>query len=92
MPTPAIKLLVEEITNANKWREKARCRGLNPTIFHPATNYKSNHSEVNAAKDICFYCVVRIDCLEFAIKTNQRDGIWGGHTYAERMRIKRKMK
>lgn len=33
-------------------------------------------------------CPVRDTCLEFALETNQRDGVWGGMTETERHKLK----
>lgn len=42
--------------------------------------------EVRRAKSICAVCPVRRECLDFALKTQQAWGVWGGLTSAERER------
>ena len=42
------------------------------------------------AKAVCNSCPVREPCLEFAMETNQKYGIWGGHTDKERASLKRR--
>ena len=37
-------------------------------------------------------CEVKIDCLEYAIRTNQDSGVWGGTTEDERKSIRREYK
>jgi WhiB family redox-sensing transcriptional regulator len=42
------------------------------------------------AKAICQRCPVIEPCLEFAMDTNQKYGIWGGLTDMERASLKRR--
>ncbi len=69
---------------SSTWRDQARCRGMDPQVFHPA-----EEDEVGAerAKSICAVCPVREPCLEFAIATKEREGVWGGRTALERRRL-----
>jgi len=67
------------------WVDLAACRGLDPTIFYPLTE-----DEAPAAKAICAQCPVAEDCLEHAIEHRERNGVWGGATERERMRIIRR--
>ncbi|MDQ1511262.1 MAG: WhiB family transcriptional regulator, redox-sensing transcriptional regulator [Actinomycetota bacterium] len=39
------------------------------------------------AKTICAECIVRQECLEFALRVHEPHGIWGGLTEAERRRL-----
>jgi WhiB family redox-sensing transcriptional regulator len=64
------------------WRQHAACRGLDPEIFYPATD-----EEADVAKAICNVCAIRQACLEHALGSRERDGIWGGATEKERRRI-----
>lgn len=66
------------------WRQQAACRGLDPEIFYPVSD-----EEVEAAKAVCDVCVVRQACLEHALGSRERDGVWGGATEKERRRIVR---
>jgi WhiB family redox-sensing transcriptional regulator len=38
---------------------------------------------------VCRGCVVREDCLEFAIANGEKFGIWGGMSERERRRVRR---
>ena len=42
-----------------------------------------------SAKLICAECPVINECLDYAIRTNQDSGIWGGTTEDERKSIRR---
>ena len=66
------------------WRRHAACRGLDPEIFYPATD-----EEAEAAKKVCGQCGVQETCLEHALGSRERDGVWGGATEKERRRILR---
>jgi WhiB family redox-sensing transcriptional regulator len=46
------------------WRDQARCRGIDPQVFHPA---EEDDAGADAAKAVCEACPVREPCLEFAI-------------------------
>lgn len=39
---------------------------------------------VAAAKRLCNACPIKNDCLEYAIESNQRYGIWAGTSPSER--------
>jgi WhiB family redox-sensing transcriptional regulator len=66
------------------WRQNAACRGLDPEIFYPVTD-----EEADVAKAVCAVCAVRETCLEHALGSRERDGVWGGATEKERRRILR---
>ena len=64
------------------WRDHAACRGLDPEIFYPVSD-----EEADQAKAVCAACAVRQACLEHALGSRERDGVWGGATEKERRRI-----
>jgi WhiB family redox-sensing transcriptional regulator len=45
---------------------------------------------VDLAKDICDSCPIKLKCLEFAIKENQIEGVWGGLSDLERRNLLKK--
>lgn len=64
--------------------EDGLCREHDPDMFFP------NKGEANkGARQVCGRCDIRELCLEWALEHNQRWGIWGGTTEAQRRRIKR---
>lgn len=67
------------------WAGKAACRGLDPAIFHPLTD-----EDAEEAKAICAVCPVQEACLEHAIAHREKNGVWGGATERERLRIIRR--
>ena len=38
---------------------------------------------------MCCQCPVRVECLDFAMETNQDTGIWGGLSEDERRNLRR---
>ena len=64
------------------WRQHGACRGLDPAIFYPPDDEDSE-----AAKEICGVCPVQVACLEHALQTREKEGVWGGATERERRRI-----
>lgn len=64
------------------WRELARCRGMDPNLFHPG---RGDRRGVARAKAICFRCPVTAECLALADSTEEvLVGVYGGMTAAER--------
>lgn len=66
-----------------EWLDGAECKGVDPAIFFPE-KYESTHKQ---AKAICQACDVRVECLQYALDTGERHGIWGGVSERERRRI-----
>lgn len=67
------------------WRRWSACQGLDPAIFFPGSD-----EEAEEAKVVCESCLVREDCLEYALENREHDGVWGGATERERRRIIRR--
>jgi len=67
------------------WQERALCSQTDPEAFHPEKG-----GSTREAKKICTGCEVRLECLEYALKHNERFGIWGGLSERERRRLKKR--
>lgn len=67
------------------WQEFANCLGVDPDLFFPERG-----ASTREAKEVCRGCVVRPDCLEFALANGEKFGIWGGMSERERRRIRRR--
>ncbi len=65
------------------WQSQALCREMDNDIFFPKRG-----SSAPEAFRVCAKCPVTFECLEFALETDQRHGIWGGKSASERSRIK----
>lgn len=70
------------------WRDSATCSGLPHALFFPVG--EAIDDAIAQAKAICSVCPVTDDCLEFALETNQRSGIWGGASEEDRKALRRK--
>ena len=68
------------------WRSIGLCRGSDIMVFYPPPEDDSLAEE---AKTICTMCAVRRPCLEFALTTREKHGVWGGLTERERRRVLR---
>ncbi len=66
------------------WRHQAACRGLDPEVFFP-----SDEEPADAAKAVCVRCPVRQPCLDWALATREREGVWGGCDERDRRRLLR---
>ena len=66
-----------------EWMDDAACRGMDYKIFFP-----DRGGSTRIPKTICRECPVRLDCLEWAIQTGQKHGIWGGMSERERRKMK----
>jgi WhiB family redox-sensing transcriptional regulator len=71
------------------WVHYARCRDEDPELFFPTGNTGPAALQIDAAKSICVTCVVREQCLEWAMATGQDAGIWGGWSEDERRALRR---
>ena len=65
-------------------QDEANCLGVDPDLFFPERG-----ASTREAKEVCQGCVVKDDCLEFALQNGEKFGIWGGMSERERRRIRR---
>ncbi|WP_369076669.1 WhiB family transcriptional regulator [Winogradskya consettensis] len=64
------------------------CEGApDPEIWFPERGSDVAIEQEAHAKAACFRCDYRSPCLEFALATDQRYGIWGGTNHNQRVRI-----
>lgn len=71
------------------WRVGAACRDTDPDLFFPVGQTGPAIAHIANAKAVCETCEVQIECLEYALMTNQDAGIWGGLTEDDRRKIRR---
>jgi WhiB family redox-sensing transcriptional regulator len=70
--------------DAPEWKRRANCLGVDPDLFFPERG-----ASTREAKEVCRGCVVREDCLEYALANGEKFGIWGGLSERERRRVRR---
>lgn len=66
------------------WQDSARCAEVDGDIFFPEKG-----GSTREAKATCKVCVVRTECLEYALANDEAFGIWGGLSEPERRKLKR---
>lgn len=66
------------------WRDEAKCKGLNPELFHPGRGEDSYQ-----AIAVCAGCLVIEQCLEYAMANSIKVGIWGGKSERQRRMLRR---
>lgn len=64
------------------WYADALCAETDPEAFFPEKG-----GSTREAKAVCAECLVRAECLDFALDTFQRFGIWGGCSERERRKL-----
>jgi WhiB family redox-sensing transcriptional regulator len=69
------------------WMALAACHGR--TGFYPG---RGDHEGLKLAKKLCHTCVVKAQCLEYALAAGEHYGIWGGTSELERRKIRRRRK
>lgn len=67
-----------------RWQENANCLGVDPDLFFPERG-----ASTREAKGVCAGCEVRLECLEYALGSGEKFGIWGGLSERERRRLRR---
>jgi len=71
------------------WRAAGACATADPELFFPISPGGASARQITQAQRICAACQVRLQCLEFALRGNEMEGIWGGTTPQERVGARR---
>lgn len=69
------------------WQDRGLCRDLDPELFYPPLEIESadqRNARERAAKAVCEACPVQADCLDWALASGERLGVWGGKSERER--------
>lgn len=66
------------------WLRRAACRDEDPDLFFPIGTTGPALEQIEAAKQVCRRCEVTDACLEWALRTGQDAGVWGGLSDTER--------
>lgn len=64
------------------WVADALCAETDPESFFPERG-----GSTREAKGMCTRCQVRSECLEWAMETGERFGVWGGLSERERRKL-----
>jgi WhiB family redox-sensing transcriptional regulator len=79
----------EECTDMD-WRHRALCRDEDPELFFPIGTTGPALVQVEQAKAVCRRCSVVESCLDWALRSGQDSGVWGGLSEDERRALKRR--
>lgn len=82
--TLIIDILSAPVGDDKPWATFAACSGEEGMTFYP-----QNKREEAAALTTCGICPVQQECLDHALATNERFGVWGGTTEKERRNLSR---
>jgi len=66
------------------WQSDALCAQTNPEAFFPEKG-----GSTREAKKICSHCESKVECLAYALKNEERFGIWGGLSERERRKLRK---
>lgn len=81
---PPMQEVTEFLSQERGWQDSANCLGVDPDLFFPERG-----ASTREAKEVCKGCVVRGECLEYALANGEKFGIWGGLSERERRRLRR---
>jgi WhiB family transcriptional regulator, redox-sensing transcriptional regulator len=81
---PDIETLFDELTRRPEWHQQAACRGVGTAAYFPERGRSSE-----GAKAVCETCEVHRDCLEAALTSGAKHGIWGGVSERGRRALRR---
>jgi WhiB family redox-sensing transcriptional regulator len=73
------------------WRDLGACLKEDPELFFPIGTTGPAIRQVERAKQVCAGCVVRTDCLQWAVEAGVDQGVWGGLSEDERRSMKRRV-
>jgi WhiB family redox-sensing transcriptional regulator len=66
------------------WQDEALCQQVGGDLF-----YSEVGEDTEKAKAVCRGCLVRLECLEYALEIGDKEGIFGGFSERPRRRIAR---
>lgn len=85
-------MTIDELT---EWRDYAACQYIEDpeqVLFFESELNAKEYPHEDRAKAICGVCPVRANCLDWALASEERWGIYGGMTFMERRKVVRRRK
>lgn len=81
--------LAAQAPMAMEWAVEGACRGRGDNLMYPASRpgTAQHRRDAEPARKVCQACLVRAECLEYALAVGEDFGIWGGLDEAERRRL-----
>ena len=71
------------------WVDRALCSQIDPEIWFPEIRQSNRAAKLICGSPEAPNCPVREECLEYALRTDQRYGVWGGLSEMERREVRR---
>lgn len=69
------------------WMEKGECATSDPEVWFPSDELGIGPHEIKRqsrlARSLCGGCLVRQQCLNYAVANDERFGIWGGRDFGK---------
>lgn len=81
---PSDRITLEEALARPVWMADALCR---EPAYAEVPFFPAKHQSAKAAQAVCGRCLVRDDCLAYAIANGIEHGVWGGLTIKARRRL-----
>ena len=72
-----------EPTDVEPWMADALCTEVDPDAFFPEKG-----GSTKEARAVCAECPVQAECLAYALRNDERYGIWGGLSERERKKLR----
>lgn len=95
MPTNEYLSLIElrDVIKDNDWQQNANCIGVDSELFVPVDDLRGRSvaKHYEKARQYCYNCTVRAECLAFAHYNNMGEGLWGGFTPKQRKSLHKKL-
>lgn len=83
LPVDVIELpVLGRLWDVPKWMDEALCAQTGPEAFFP-----NKGGSTREAKETCRSCPVQVECLDFALESGERFGIWGGVSERDRRKL-----
>jgi WhiB family redox-sensing transcriptional regulator len=72
------------------WLFRGACTDEDPELFFPIGTSSPALRQIEIAKEVCRRCDVVEACLEWALRSGQDAGVWGGRSETERRLLRRR--
>jgi WhiB family redox-sensing transcriptional regulator len=76
---------IPDIPPRDGWVELAACAGHDPEHWYVA----EHTGPYTYARTVCATCPVKLDCLNWALRADERQGMWGGLSPRQRQQLRR---
>ncbi|MFT4246186.1 MAG: WhiB family transcriptional regulator [Micrococcaceae bacterium] len=82
-----LKVIYNDLDDTSElsWQVDALCVQTDPEAFFPEKG-----GSTRDAKKVCGACSVKNQCLEYALSSDERFGIWGGLSERERRKLRKR--